>query len=723
MVVVRRELLAVAGILLIYSPTISTSLAEAQDEAGAGTVSAELRLVPEEQWGSQQFGTSVAMDGDRVVVGAALGRMIGTPPDRSRGPSGVAFVFRRDGGGWMQEAKLIAEDAPKSAYRFGHTVDISGDVIVAGGYLDFDFTTKTMGAAYVMRRKDSGWEIETKLEPPDLGQSSVFATSVATEGDIIVVGVSNLCRGACPGLPTGTAFVYRWDGSSWNEEAMLSAAPDHTVPRKFGESVAINGNSIVVGAPDGNSSAGSAYVFEWDDSGWVDTAILTASDGEAHDHLGGSVAIDGDWIVAGASQDRRARPGSAYVFYRGDRGWFEQAKLTASDAAEHDQFGCSVSVSGSQIVVGAFGHDEGGVSFGAAYVFERKGSDWLEKGRLATSERTPEARFGYAVAIEGETVVVGARQSQVGDMRFAGSAYVDDLTKPDAFTTGHEATAERSSEANTGMEELVQARALTTKGDAISALAHFHRAFELGGEDPHFFLLAAHAIENSCANRRAIPYARDRLKEDPEDRGAKVMLAALRKDLKSWEELSNGEATDAELVAYLSCGSRSAFLTHSDHSARRFYERLLAHYEEPGRTETDEMAQHNLPAVQFEYAELLAERFDSPEQALPYAERAAKACDDAPDAVDLVARILSRMGRHEKAIGLLVELVEGAPDRIEYQIHVAEAYARQDGSRELAEAALRSAYELARGQNNGLAAREIEQLAVKLDIGLEQPVE
>ena len=165
-------------------------------------------------------------------------------------------------------------------------------------------------------------------------------------------------------------------GSSVISETKLTAS-DGTAYDFFGNSVSISDDTAVVGAvedDDKGVDSGSAYVFRYNGSAWVQEAKLTASDGEADDYFGVSVSISGDMVVVGAYGDDGvpANSGSAYIFRYDGNNWVEEAILTASDGAEGDLFGYSVSISGDTVVVGAvFGDDNSVTDSGSAYVFVR----------------------------------------------------------------------------------------------------------------------------------------------------------------------------------------------------------------------------------------------------------------------------------------------------------------------------------------------------------------
>jgi hypothetical protein len=178
----------------------------------------------------------------------------------------------------------------------------------------------------------------------------------------------------------------------------------------------------------GGTGAGSAYVFVRSGTSWTEQAKLTASDAAASDSFGYSVSVSDDTAVVGAHHDDHeggTDAGSAYAFWRSARGWTEQAKLTASDAAGSDFFGWSVGLSGDTAVVGAHVDNHAGSSdAGSAYVFARNGAGWTEQTKLTASDADDLDYFGISVALSGDTTVVGTRGDDHQGGFDAGSAYV-----------------------------------------------------------------------------------------------------------------------------------------------------------------------------------------------------------------------------------------------------------------------------------------------------------
>jgi hypothetical protein len=201
---------------------------------------------------------------------------------------------------------------------------------------------------------------------------------------------------------------------------------------RFGFAVAVDGDTMIVGASQddvgANADQGSAHVYRWTGSGWVFETTLTAGDGAAGDFFGIGVTLLGDTALVGARNDdvgANADQGSVYVFTRSGTVWTQQAKLTASDGAAGDYFGFSVAFSGETAIIGAHWDDiASSTNQGSVYVFTRSGTTWSEQAKLIVADGVPNDNFGYSVAVFGETAVVGAYTDDVGANTDQGSAYV-----------------------------------------------------------------------------------------------------------------------------------------------------------------------------------------------------------------------------------------------------------------------------------------------------------
>ena len=275
--------------------------------------------------------------------------------------AGAAYVFTRVGDSWTEQAKLTASDGVVGD-RFGWSVAISGETIVVGAMWDDVDANVDQGSAYVFTRSAGTWSEQGKLTASAGVARDEFGISVAVSGDDVVVGAMSLADDA--GVPPqGSAHVFVRSGDRWTEQAELVPS-DGVLGDGFGFGVDIDGNTAVVGAPRGKGGQGSAYVFSRTAGAWTQQKTLHAPDGVADDEFGFWVGLDDDTIVVGDPSDDGK--GAAYVFARKGGDWLQQEKLIASDGtprdAQHrdgDYFGRSVSVSGDTIIVGAQADDAG----------------------------------------------------------------------------------------------------------------------------------------------------------------------------------------------------------------------------------------------------------------------------------------------------------------------------------------------------------------------------
>jgi hypothetical protein len=307
------------------------------------------------------------------------------------------------------EAELLPGDGGPFD-QFGFSVAISGDIAVVGAYLHNLVAQPGIGQAYVFGRAGASWTLQATLLASDGRQADRFGASVAISGDTVVIGAPGV---DVPGkAEAGQAYVFVRNGTAWTEQARLGASDPAQFDR-FGSAVAISGDTVVVGAPmntPGASGAGRAYVFARIGGAWGEQAKLAPSDGAGGDRFGFSVAIDGDTALAGAPHKGlagTANTGQAYVFVRSGSAWGEQAKLAASNAGAGDQFGASVALGADAALIGA-PHANGAPQAGQAYLFVRSGATWSEQTRLVPSDGVAYDQFGFAVGIAGGMLVVGA---------------------------------------------------------------------------------------------------------------------------------------------------------------------------------------------------------------------------------------------------------------------------------------------------------------------------
>jgi hypothetical protein len=337
-------------------------------------------------------------------------------------PALVALATAGPAQAATETAQLLAPDGSVEDY-YGFAVAVSGDTAVIGAHRDESWR----GSAYVFVRAGGVWAFQQKLTPADAVSFKEFGYSVAIDGDTVLVGAN--CDDEWQ-LDRGAVYVFTRTAGVWTQQQKLISS-DGAGGDQFGTAVALQGDTAMVGAQirtvAGKAGQGVAYAFTRSGGVWTEQQVLTASDGAAQDYFGSAIALDGDTAVIGQQQRYEGAvrvPTPAYVFARSGGTWTQQAKLTAADGAATDMFGWSVALSGDVALIGAYQHDVGGNGYqGAAYAFVRSGTTWVQQAELNASDGAPGDLFGYAVALDGDTAVVGAKDDTV-DYQQQGSAYV-----------------------------------------------------------------------------------------------------------------------------------------------------------------------------------------------------------------------------------------------------------------------------------------------------------
>ncbi len=395
----KRLLFGVVGGLLI--PVVVSPSLFGQDNY------AEMqKIVADQSAPFATFGADAVIQGDVALIGMGND---GADLDLT----GAAFVYRRQNGEWTLEQKLVASGLDEDS-RFGTTVALDGDVAVIGAW-----SQGSVGAAYVFRRNPvSGlWIEEAELTPSSATTFSSFGAACDIDGDVILVGaVADDVDGV---HSTGSAFVYGFDGNQWLEQQKLVAS-DRAEEDRFGAEVAIDGGVLAISAPweDDPARSGSIYVFNHDGNQWTESQKLKANDGRPRDELGTSLDLEGNRLVSGAFHDDPSGDdsGSAYLFQFNGTDWVQGPRLVASDGQAGDIFGFSVALDGNLLVVGAPRADE----TGAAYVFEREATTWTERQKILPCDAASTAFTANAVGIHAGTVAV----SSVGADASVGATYV-----------------------------------------------------------------------------------------------------------------------------------------------------------------------------------------------------------------------------------------------------------------------------------------------------------
>ena len=357
------------------------------------------RIEPLDPAQDSRFGDAVAMNNDFAVIGAR-----GEDDNQ-----GAVYVFQRSGSAWIQQARLEASDGAPGD-QFGAAVSIEGVRLLVGAPEDDNSAGASAGAAYVFNLSGGAWQEQAKLTSLEGQQGDRFGSAVEQEDEMLVVGAAN---GGFFG--EGLAYVFGQQGAVWQEEGVLRAS-DAGLSDGFGSSLSLQGDFLAVGAPihDNGTSAdeGAVYVFQRGTTEWTERARLTASDGTGGANFGSDVILDQDLIYVGASGVRNQR-GGVYVFERSGSTWTETGSFEPAGAEEGDRFGRALALSANQILVGA--PDDANINgnvAGASYVFVQNGSGWEEQAILLASSWRVEPHFGTSVAVLGSLAVVGAEGKQ-----------------------------------------------------------------------------------------------------------------------------------------------------------------------------------------------------------------------------------------------------------------------------------------------------------------------
>lgn len=405
-----------------------------------------------------EFGRAVAITNNYAVVG------VRTEDKDAEGKNqmpdgGAVYIYERGSDNkWKQVQKMVASDRSNGS-NFGWSVAISGNTIVVGAiYERFDAAKRneanSEGAAYVFERGSDGvWKQTQKLLSSAREGYNYFGTAVGVDGNTIVVSApghskDSTEKGENIVGDAGAIFVFEKRGNNWRRTNKLVAS-DRQHAAVVGNSVAISGNYIIAGAKgqrtdvNGENNlqeAGAVYIWErMDDGKWAKAKKLAASDRTGYDEFGFSVAINGDHAIVGAKgvtlkktdENNDPNSGEAYIFSRNENGeWKEVMSIIPNDRKDRDLFGNSVSISGNYAIVGSpMGNTNKG-DVGTIYVYwKNPQGKWMQSQKLSAADERPFSNFGGAIAIHKGFIITGAHVEPrdvagKNELSNAGAAYV-----------------------------------------------------------------------------------------------------------------------------------------------------------------------------------------------------------------------------------------------------------------------------------------------------------
>jgi hypothetical protein len=399
------------GIACIVASVILTTSLAAQCETQ--------RLVPADGQPADSFANALARWGDRMIVGSVYDDGIGED-------SGSAYVFEQQGGTWVQKAKLIASDETADD-RFGWAVGIHESTAVVGARYNDDVGYGS-GSAYVFERNGGQWVETAYLTASDESMNALYGQSVDVSGGIVVVG-SMRAEGP-PGVLSGAVYLYEKVGGTWTETHKLFPAGAQADDR-VGTSVAIFDRLLVVGArgvEDDVPQAGAAHVFEYDGSTWNETGLLTSPSPEEGALFGQAVAAWGNVILVGALLEDAVGldAGAVYVFEKQAGAWVQTGRLVPDDTSTLTYFGASFDVWGDNALVGAWSDEDLGFRSGAVYGFQKRAHGWEQTGKLWASDAQPSQQFGESISMWGTDAIVGATGGKNAAGQTTGAVYAID---------------------------------------------------------------------------------------------------------------------------------------------------------------------------------------------------------------------------------------------------------------------------------------------------------
>ncbi len=386
-----------------------------------------------------QFGHDVGVHGNTAVFGA--------PTDEHAAFfGGSAYVFERSGLDWVEQAKLLGAGISTSD-RFGWAVDVHGDTVAVSA-LFADGIQPVTGNVHIFERNGAAWTQTQVIDQLDGATSDWFGRALSLSADTLVVGAP---QDDDLGSDSGSAYVYTYNGTHWIQQAKLLAA-DGNSGDNFGQSVSLNGDTILVGAPyddDNGSNSGSAYVFTRSGGVWTQQAKLTAADGNSSESYGYAVSLTDDRALVGAYLARLGGFGSAagagYVYDRSGVNWSQTTKLVSATLAAGDDLGWSVAIDGDEAVLGARGHNG---DTGSYFRFRFLNGVWVEFEEGVASDGASGDQFAMAVDLDQKRLIAGAYLADPDGAGSAGAAYLYDLYRldltPDPPVAGQMASATMS---------------------------------------------------------------------------------------------------------------------------------------------------------------------------------------------------------------------------------------------------------------------------------------
>jgi len=399
----------------------------------------EQKVVSADGQADDLFGFRVLVSGDTAFISAPA------PIYRP----GKVYVMKNVAGVWTATQELTATPSiappPNWSDFFGWSLSLSGDTLLVGAPEVFNPMFGPVGGAYVFVRAGDTWVQQQELLAADSGNFDWVGSAVALTGDTAFVGAPN------HDANKGTVYVFTRSGTAWSEGTALVASDGTSGDaHQFGGAIKCDGTTLMIGAPGADYSStgiyapGEAYAFENDGGVWTETQILRPDDSADGDQFGYSLSIAGTKVLIGAPAANigaNLHQGAAYLFDATIGTWTQTTKLTVDSGEAYDQLGQSVALADSTALVGMWSHNDDFNSPpappkpGSAYLFDASQGNWTLSNQFTASDASDGDSFGWDVAIDGSTIAVGSQGSVDGN-EFQGAVYFyvpDDTIFADGF--------------------------------------------------------------------------------------------------------------------------------------------------------------------------------------------------------------------------------------------------------------------------------------------------
>lgn len=378
------------------------------------------KLSPSDAQAKDAFGSAVDIDGDYLAV-TALGR------EQNKG---AAYIFKKDANGWIESAKILADDALTGDY-FGRSVDLDQGRLAVGAHS----ANAGVGAVYVYKKSGENWTKEEKITLPEGVFSDYFGNAISLKGNYLAVGAYGRNN------DKGAVYIYKFDGQKWSLLKTLNPE-DLSDFSEFGFDLEFEGEHLYVGAPRANN-VGAVYVFAKNQGAadnWGQVAKIIHEDPVVDDFFGKSIDVAANRLAVAASS-KNILKGAVYVFERSDNGtWIQEKKFFSPDAAVNDQFGSAVAFSDHHLLVGVKGDDDFVDDSGSLYIYPYNVAPELEFTDLAQMPGSGYLNLGYGIRdVNGDSVSVVKKEYSLDGLQWR---EIDVLDEPvqilSALTSGED---------------------------------------------------------------------------------------------------------------------------------------------------------------------------------------------------------------------------------------------------------------------------------------------